>query len=305
MKYYLCAVPKAAKENYDIGVRKNTWGVEEKYKDKIFALKEEDVIIFIVDGKLRGFHSVIGKPFIDKIKIWEPKGDDYYPYRVKISDAIYSGDAPLEKYKENISIFKGYPNWGLAVQGRKGVLNDKLTTDDVEHFASLLKKTVKQKTPDKLTHPPQRLLLSEKNIDDYRQNKPREPIGSPYYERDVESLLIDKLHEIGLELYIDSQTGKSGKQFTIDNGHARIDLLCLDKNNDEVVVIEIKRGQASAEVFTQIGKYMCWIRDNFARGKKVRGIIFTEEKDMHLENLLTLVPDVIVKYYKVSIDLLL
>ena len=47
-------------------------------------------------------------------------------------------------------------------------------------------------------------------------------------------------------------------------GAGRIDLLCIDKNRD-FVVVETKKGKESDKVVGQIQRYMGWINRNLAK----------------------------------------
>lgn len=89
-----------------------------------------------------------------------------------------------------------------------------------------------------------------------------------FTEADIERLLISDLDmvEKGLQL-IDNQ-------YATDVGI--IDILCIDKN-ENYVVIEIKKGRASDKVVGQIQRYLNWVQNNLAKEKKVRGVIVCKE----------------------------
>jgi hypothetical protein len=70
------------------------------------------------------------------------------------------------------------------------------------------------------------------------------------------------------------------RQFPTDVGF--IDILCKD-NNDDFVVVELKKGAGSFEVVGQIQKYMSWIHEHLAGTKQVKGIIVAKENDKQLE----------------------
>ena len=92
-------------------------------------------------------------------------------------------------------------------------------------------------------------------------------------ESEIETSIISNLEilEEGLELI--------GNQYSISVGY--IDVLCRDKN-ENLVVIELKRGTGSHKVVGQIQKYMAWVSENLAEGKQVRGIIVVKEYDKEL-----------------------
>ena len=70
------------------------------------------------------------------------------------------------------------------------------------------------------------------------------------------------------------------RQFPTDVGF--IDILCKD-NNDDFVVVELKKGAGSFEVVGQIQKYMAWVHEHLAGTNQVRGIIVAKESDKQLE----------------------
>jgi hypothetical protein len=70
------------------------------------------------------------------------------------------------------------------------------------------------------------------------------------------------------------------RQFSTDVGY--IDILCKDNNND-FVVVELKKGAGSFEVVGQIQKYMSWVQEHLAGPKQVKGIIVAKENDKQLE----------------------
>jgi hypothetical protein len=69
--------------------------------------------------------------------------------------------------------------------------------------------------------------------------------------------------------------------------------------------IELKKGEAPQETLLQILRYMSWIKQNMAlsQKKRVKGIILTEYADTERQNYIEEVPNVSIKYYKVSITL--
>lgn len=93
-------------------------------------------------------------------------------------------------------------------------------------------------------------------------------------ERDIEDLVESdpEVLEKGIKLI--------KRQKTTDAGI--IDLLCLDKN-DNYVVIELKKDMASDKVVGQILRYMAWVEDNLSDRESVRGIIVAQGHDKKLE----------------------
>jgi hypothetical protein len=119
------------------------------------------------------------------------------------------------------------------------------------------------------------------------------------FERDLEEYILRNLNKIenGLRLY--KESGITGQQLTIDIG--RIDILALDKNND-FVVIELKSGIANYHVIGQILSYISWVRNNLAKGSRVRGIIIAEGFDQKLKYAVSELTDILLKKYNVMFE---
>ena len=80
----------------------------------------------------------------------------------------------------------------------------------------------------------------------------------------------------------------------------RIDLLCIDRNRD-FVVVETKKGKESDKVVGQIQRYMGWINRNLAKnGESVRGIIIVNEFDEWLDYAVSVNDNIQLKYYEVK-----
>jgi len=103
-----------------------------------------------------------------------------------------------------------------------------------------------------------------------------------------------------LELYREEE--QTGRQFPA--GPWTIDFLAVDRKANELVVIELKRGQASDATVGQVRRYINWVRENVAKqNQKVRGIIVANEVDDALRYAARGLPDVSVMTYKVMFSL--
>lgn len=117
-------------------------------------------------------------------------------------------------------------------------------------------------------------------------------------EYDLENSLIGNLEQLekGLRLY--EKDGMSGQQ--VDAKVAgRIDILAVD-SNDDLVVIELKAGEADRQVCGQIQAYMGWIKENLAGEKKVRGIVIASDFTERLLYAAKVVPGLRLKRYQIS-----
>lgn len=99
-------------------------------------------------------------------------------------------------------------------------------------------------------------------------------VVSEVSEIDIEDSIVSNpgILEEGLEVV--------GRQFRTSVGP--IDILCKDKD-ENLVVVELKKGIGSFEVVAQIQKYMACVHENLAKGQQVRGIIVAKAYDKQLE----------------------
>jgi len=100
-----------------------------------------------------------------------------------------------------------------------------------------------------------------------------------------------------LELY----DGDNGRQYHTDVGI--IDFLCKNKEDDNFVVIELKKGRKSDDVVGQILRYIGWVKKNLANDKDVRGIIITGDEDKKLDFAISTCSFLVGKKYEVKFEL--
>lgn len=287
MAIYLCAVSYRFPENYQIGLHACTWGVEERYRKRIANVKPGDVLVFLVGGQYRSIHQIESPPFVAHESLWPEKDGDHFPHRIKISAPMYVGTVGAAGLADRISFMKG-KTWGGTIQGASGVFNNRLTGDDLELIKSQMMPAYAKSL---LPEPIKARETSERQLALFR-----------FYESDVEEKIVDSLDPLGLRLYRDEHTGRDGRQFIVDKG--RIDLLCQDVASGEYVVVELKKGEAPQETLLQILRYMSWVRQHMADGRNVRGIILTESADSVLSQVVIDVPNVSIRYYKLTVDIL-
>lgn len=83
-------------------------------------------------------------------------------------------------------------------------------------------------------------------------------------------------------------------------GTNRIDLLCVDKNRNYVIV-ELKNRKTGDQVVGQILRYIGCLKDN-KKVNNVRGIIVSPQQDTNLEYAISELSNVSVKYFKLNIE---
>jgi hypothetical protein len=113
-------------------------------------------------------------------------------------------------------------------------------------------------------------------------------------EEDIENYVCENLEILrsfghDVELYTDSRTGVSGRQYVCVGFGGRIDLLCRYRNRNAYLVIELKNVRASAAVFAQITAYMGWLKtkSRIARNAPVFGLVISRGCDPNFEMFMT------------------
>lgn len=106
-------------------------------------------------------------------------------------------------------------------------------------------------------------------------------------ERHLEELVVNNFDHLfpGWAIYSDDTSSHgnaklSGIRYRTPAGE--IDLLCTDED-DNFVVVELKRNRAPDQVVSQLDRYLAWVERNIAApGQKVRGIIIAKRHSDHV-----------------------
>ena len=119
-------------------------------------------------------------------------------------------------------------------------------------------------------------------------------------EKKLENFMINNWEEIPLsenyDLVPNKSTGKPGQNWA---GSGPLDILAIKKDKSELLVIELKKDQASDEVVGQITRYMGWIKKNIAKeNQEVKGLIIALDDDRNMRLSLEIVKDVKFLRYK-------
>ena len=120
----------------------------------------------------------------------------------------------------------------------------------------------------------------------------------------LEEFIYQKWFEIdwgsSLEFYKDNKHG--ARRFPA--GAWTIDFLARDTGTNDLVIIQLKRGETSDSTVGQLLRYISWIKEKVAaEDQNVRGIIITKDVDAALEYAVRSLPYVAVKTYEVDFQL--
>jgi len=129
--------------------------------------------------------------------------------------------------------------------------------------------------------------------EEFEEEKGDLPPYSVSLEKDLANYLANdpSLIEEGLKL--------KGKEYDTRNV-GRIDILCIDRTGD-FVVVETKKGKESDKVVGQIQRYMGWVKRNLSKkGENVRGIIIVNEFDEWLDYAVSVNENIRLLYYEVK-----
>ena len=97
--------------------------------------------------------------------------------------------------------------------------------------------------------------------------------------------------------------GEIAQQFPTDTGP--IDILAVSKDNKTLLVVELKKGDASDRTVGQTLRYMGYIQEEIAEpGQEVRGAIIALNDDRRIQRALDAVKNVKFYRYKVKFDLI-
>ncbi|BDZ68757.1 endonuclease NucS domain-containing protein [Methanobacterium ferruginis] len=127
-------------------------------------------------------------------------------------------------------------------------------------------------------------LLEEKNLaykDFLKSFKPKEVIEVDISEKLVEEELsknLDVLKKFGFDLKF------LGRQVRCIGQGGRIDILCEDKKDGSLVIIELKIVKATRNTFGQISNYVGWAIKRKANGKNVKGLVISKGYDNEFDS---------------------
>ena len=89
-----------------------------------------------------------------------------------------------------------------------------------------------------------------------------------------------------------------------DLGYGGNVVLCRKVEDGDLVIVDFNRGEAPSDTLLRLLHYMSWVRQNLAGSKGVSGIILTESANESLKAIVSEVPNVSLRYYRIGIELL-
>lgn len=106
-------------------------------------------------------------------------------------------------------------------------------------------------------------------------------------ERHLEELVVSNFDRLfpGWAIYSTDMLAPNGSKppgIRYRTPAGEIDLLCTDEDNN-LVVIELKRNRAPDRVVSQLERYLVWVEQNISKpGQSVRGIIISKKHGDHV-----------------------
>lgn len=95
---------------------------------------------------------------------------------------------------------------------------------------------------------------------------------------------------------------QDGRQFPA--GVWSIDFLAVDKDNNDLVVIELKRGKTSDATVGQTLRYISWVKENIAgENQEVKGMIIAKESEEKLDYAIKDLDNIEFKAYQIDFQL--
>jgi len=89
VKHWLCITNE---KNWNVAKEKNIWGVSERNKENLWAVKEGDMLVFYVKtARLGGIFEAVSKPYEDLKKLFHPPDhnkNEVFPYHIRLKPIL-------------------------------------------------------------------------------------------------------------------------------------------------------------------------------------------------------------------------
>jgi len=217
----------------------------------------------------------------DKTEYWHKEQFLQSDYGVRLKDIdVWNNPKPIEELVPKLNFIENKKFWYTYFQG--GIRQ--ITEEDFKTIIGERETTLQEQ------------LATAKEIESEREFALEEHLEEFIYQN-WSTINWDSR----IELYETEE--QDGRQFPA--GTWNIDLLAVDKDKNDLVVIELKRGRTSDKTVGQILRYMSWVEENVAeKGQNVRGIIIANDIDKALSYAIKHLEGIDVKTYKVDFTLM-
>ena len=249
-----------------------------------FYLEENPSAGKIAAGLARGMTWTVLKGLQEGDVVLTPDGKGNYKIGKIVGDYLYVPSQPLP-HRRPVDWLSGLVPRSSMTKALQNSIGSIGTVSECTNFADEIdgliqgKSVATEEVDNELLVDPPTIFAMEKYLEEFLfSNWPNTELGKKY------------------DLYSNEET--SGRQVSTDAGI--IDLLAISKDQNEYLVIELKRGRASDEVVGQVTRYMGYMQTVASPGQKVKGLIIALEDDSRIQHSLRVVPNV--EFYKYEID---
>lgn len=260
------------------------WGLGERTPNRKYLNEDDKVVYYVgIPQKIFSGTATLASSCFALSESQKKKyghGKEFYTtdYGVLLKDIdIWQQKKPVEDLLPQLKFVENKEFWGAYLQG--GVRQ--IEADDYHFIVG--EQTLVQKINSSQDIESQHEFAMEMHLEEFIfQNWSKIDWGSK------------------LELYENEE--QNGRQFPA--GTWSIDFLAKDRSNNDLVVIELKRGKTSDSTVGQLLRYIGWVKENIAIEKQnVRGIIITHEVDDALKYAAKNMDYIELKTYKVDFHL--
>jgi restriction system protein len=238
----------------------------------------------IAAGLARGMTWTVLKGLQEGDVVMTPDGKGNYKIGKIVGDYLYVPSKPLP-HRRPVDWLSGLVPRSSMTKALQNSIGSIGTVSECSNFADEIdgliqgKSVATEEVDNELLVDPPTIFAMEKYLEEFLfSNWPNTELGKKY------------------DLYSSEET--SGRQVSTDAGI--IDLLAISKDQNEYLVIELKRGRASDEVVGQVTRYMGYMQTVASPGQRVKGLIIALEDDSRIQHSLRVVPNV--DFYKYEID---
>jgi hypothetical protein len=180
--------------------------------------------------------------------------------------------------------------WTGTLQGPHGIFNPRLTVEDLSLIQSHLHPVM---VPQQNTPPP---IPSSVPPAPEKVPSERQKMLFQFYSADLERAVVSLLPRLGLR----TLDGVGEKMPRGEKDTTR--MVCIDSHGHHVVV-HLHRGNAPVETLLHLLHDISWARQNVDNVREIRALLLTESLEPALKNLLSEVPNIEARTYRLAIEL--